>query len=362
MFSPGRMLFDGDEIRVRATDHGGDLLVITFTHRMSAEPTEGFAEVALNRLNVSNIVFISRRPHWWQVDDMARAVAAVCADPLFARAGRRILYGSSMGGHAALHASNALGADHIVLISPQARMKPEAAPFEGRWREDVAAIPDFEREDLDRGLSRTARVTLFYDPAMPEDAAHADLVRAIRPVDIVPTRFMGHLALACLRDGGRLGDLLRAIVADEDASVLRHLVRQARGRSLVYLKAAASASLSRGRTTDAGRVIQRALALIDEGLPGHRQQVAKILNLAGRWRLDVGDPEGALGYHHQARKRAMRTAESYRGLRDFHARQGDLDLALAYAEKTATAPRSKPLDAGRVKAIRSLIRRRASAG
>src|SRR5260221_10915465 len=98
-------IFDGRDIRVvgRLFDESKENLVITFTGRAAAPPVEkGFGETYLIKRRVSAVHFISKDNHWWQTPEPAAAIDELRNRGLIGGDRQITLYGSSMGGYAAL--------------------------------------------------------------------------------------------------------------------------------------------------------------------------------------------------------------------------------------------------------------------
>lgn len=256
-------VFDGRDVQVRIIDHGTATLVVTFT---PLHATRGFASAALTAEGVSHASVISLGPHWWQTAEMPDAIAALRASAPFRRAGRIVLFGSSMGGTGALLHSSALGADQIVVFCPQFSVDPAKVPFERRWAAERSGLR-FVADDMSAGLSRTARILALVDPHEPEDRQHLALYQAIRTIDVVRADFAGHYLPRFLLDTGLLGPVIRQMADGRlDAGWLRNAVRAARRRSIVYALNLAEAAFSR-RPDVARCAIEEAERLATAGAP-----------------------------------------------------------------------------------------------
>ncbi|QYK42989.1 MAG: hypothetical protein KF887_07800 [Paracoccaceae bacterium] len=90
----------------------------------------------------------------------------------FARFGRVVFYGASMGGYGACAFSAACPGADVVAISPQSTLDRALVPWETRYR--TAWGRDFSGPYGDAAAASGAarRVTLLYDPYEPLDAAH----------------------------------------------------------------------------------------------------------------------------------------------------------------------------------------------
>ena len=63
------------------------------------------------------IFIVAKQNHWWQVEGLDELCASV---KRFSRRFDRVVsYGSSMGGYGALLTAEAVGATHVLAVSPQ---------------------------------------------------------------------------------------------------------------------------------------------------------------------------------------------------------------------------------------------------
>lgn len=109
----------------------------------------------------------------------------------FGRFRKVVFYGASMGGYAAAAFSAAAPGATVILISPQATLSRDIAPWETRYRRarrrDFAGAYGYAPD-----MTRTAdRVYLFHDPTAPLDAMHAALFSGDN-VTRFRCRYFGH--------------------------------------------------------------------------------------------------------------------------------------------------------------------------
>ncbi|GAA6209335.1 hypothetical protein NBRC116601_26280 [Cognatishimia sp. WU-CL00825] len=109
----------------------------------------------------------------------------------FDRFKKVVFYGASMGGYAAAAFSAAAPGSTVILISPQATLDRETAPWEHRylkaWRRSFNTRYGYAPD-----MVKTAeKVFLFFDPRMPQDAMHATLFRGDN-IQRYRCRFFGH--------------------------------------------------------------------------------------------------------------------------------------------------------------------------
>ncbi len=144
-----------------------------------------------------------RDPWVWDQFDRLKA------DGFFARFGRVVFYGASMGGYAAAAFSAACPGADVVAISPQSTLDKALVPWESRYK--VAWDKDFSGPygDAAQVSASAARVSILFDPYEPLDAAH--VARFTGP-NVVKLRapLMGHRLGTALQQMGVLSGIVRA--------------------------------------------------------------------------------------------------------------------------------------------------------
>ena len=212
--APERVL-DGEHLR--ATLHGADgpQLLVTFDNWR--KDRAGFGEPVrsnlMQRLGVSQLSVTTARNDWYVNPDTPRLEAALRA--LRPRFDLVCAIGFSMGAFGAMRLSRAMGARKLTLVSPQASVWPEEAPW-SRWRPEGASEPG--ERSLRIHAARGQRADLLYDPFHPEDRRQAALAEAAMPrISLVPLPFAGHPATALIREAGRFNAVQRAALRPASA-------------------------------------------------------------------------------------------------------------------------------------------------
>ncbi|MGH1464723.1 MAG: SAM-dependent methyltransferase [Cognatishimia sp.] len=125
----------------------------------------------------------------------------------FDRFKKIVFYGASMGGYAAAAFSAAAPGSTVILISPQATLDREIAPWEHRylkaWRRSFDTRYGYAPD-----MVKTAdKVFLFFDPRMPQDAMHATLFQGDN-IHRYRCRFFGHRMASLWGKMGVLKDVI----------------------------------------------------------------------------------------------------------------------------------------------------------
>ena len=190
-----------------------DTLVVTFNQARKSRRETGFGGGFASWLGFTHIVVSEGADSLYQdlaPEDLLRAVG-----PIAALHDRVFLYGSSLGGHAALYYSNWLNT-RAVALAPRL----PAHPYFRRWL-TAGARRLTRRALVHRDLPEVADPTLspvvLFDPWLPPDAAYVD--RFVRPAYpeawFVPVRGAGHRVAQMLAYQHRLKPILNDIFVND---------------------------------------------------------------------------------------------------------------------------------------------------
>lgn len=215
-----------------------DRWVITFDHHSIGDgfDREGFGESFLKANGISAIHMLGRGNDWYQYDDIFAAAAVVRAAT--SRAVRRVAYGSSMGAYAAVRLADAIGAEAVLALSPQWSVDPAIVSWDNRWSQDANRIRWLST--MAGPLRCPASTVLVYDPHLPLDRRHAQLIAEHTGSRLLPVAHCLHPASTFLGEVGLLRRLLKDLLYDRfDASAMAMEIRARRAYSAVYLGALA---------------------------------------------------------------------------------------------------------------------------
>lgn len=247
--------------------------VITFDHYGSGAGLDrpGFGEAFLWRQGISALHILGHGNDWYQYPDIREACRA--ARIATRDAARRIAYGSSMGGYAALRLANQVRADAVLALSPQYSNDPAVVPWETRWAAAAARIA--WRPELSGPIRCRCHPVVVYDP-LGDDRRHADLIARDVHAVLLPVRHGGHPVIKCLRDAELLQPILLGMVDGSfDPAPVAVQLRKTRSRNAVYLGILAEAQpMSRQRLAVA---IARKAVEVRSGGPSAKLALAKIL-------------------------------------------------------------------------------------
>ena len=232
-------LYRSDTLLVRQVAiEGCDRWVITFDHHSIGDgfDREGFGESFLQANGISAIHVLGRGNDWYQYDDIFAAAAVVRAAT--SGAVRRVAYGSSMGGYAAVRLADAIGADAVLALSPQWSIDPAIASWDNRWSQDAHRIRWLSTMAVP--LRPAPSSVLVYDPHLPLDRRHALLIAEQTGSHLLPVAHCLHPASTFLGEVSLLRVLLEDLLYGRfDARTMTMEIRARRATSSVYLGALA---------------------------------------------------------------------------------------------------------------------------
>ncbi|MFL5285545.1 MAG: tetratricopeptide repeat protein [Rhodopila sp.] len=258
---------------------GGERVVITFgSYLTPGDDGRGFAEAFLYKYRIDAIHVVPRSNSWFQYPDISAALAVVVAQT--AGYARRIAYGSSMGGYAAINFSDHLEVDRVIAISPQFSIDPAKMPDDPRWRHAAERIR-FIRDNIAGLEKRGARqIYAIYDNRHELDAQQ--VARIAQSVDMiaVPAPFAGHPAGGMLVEAGLLSGMVRQLIDDAfDVEVFAAEYAAAAPQTAAY-NASLATVLPANRLEDRLRAARRAVAM-QPASPVYRHLLSHLLGEAG---------------------------------------------------------------------------------
>lgn len=262
-------------------------LAITFTPFGSAGTVlldgAGFGGELLLRNDFDIVAFKSTKNVWYQ--NITPEIISAVENFISARAVRyakRVGYGSSMGGYAAIQFSRSLKLDTVLALSPQFEIDQ---PYDLRWHAAAQEIDFKYRIDAD-AIDDSCKYFVAYDPGT-EDHHHVEKLRELigseRLVEI-ETPFSGHPVGHYLVETGLIKDLALSVL--KDGTVEHIAVGAHRKRSKTYLYEMSRSLVLRRKYRSALIAIDKAIAIDDTSPSLHKQRSVAL--------SELGQPETAL--------------------------------------------------------------------
>ena len=184
----------------------------------------GYGGELLLRNDFDVVAFKSARNLWYQNLSL-ETIAAVdhFIETHFAQYVKRVGYGISMGGYAAIQFSRYLKLDMVLALSPQFEIDKS---YDQRWHEPAALI-DFRYRIDSIAIADKCKYFVAYDPGT-EDLRHVEKFRELiseRSLVEIPTPYAGHPAGHYLAETGLIQDLALSVLKNgtvEHIAVNKH--------------------------------------------------------------------------------------------------------------------------------------------
>jgi hypothetical protein len=190
------------------------ILPVSFSSRSSTGISKFFGYSYFNNYNINAILVRSLRNHWWhsyELIDILHIIKSVNKELL--------LYGSSMGGYAALLFSGFLNAASISFSPQVSIFKPETQS-DTRWQDDWNSIKQIYDEETFLE-TKTNKIKLsFFDFSHKFDTLHRRLLENYLDdlhcsFKIFDVPFSNHTPVQVLNESGLLKKILNSIINSE---------------------------------------------------------------------------------------------------------------------------------------------------
>jgi hypothetical protein len=210
-FEADQAVFEGEHLRACLMAGTRNRLIVTFDHRIKGRAgfnaprhSSTFARGGFWQLNIQS------RENDWFINAETRALEHALTR-LRGRFARINMMGFSMGGYGALRFARAIGADQVVLISPQFSIARDVVPFERRYQAEAERFCPMTG-DLARVAVPELRGLILVDPFHAVDMKHVAKIRRLFPrLDLARLGFAGHPASRVIRTSGKIWALHREI-------------------------------------------------------------------------------------------------------------------------------------------------------
>jgi tetratricopeptide (TPR) repeat protein len=298
-FVTEKILFRSEELAIDFFSWGGDSdknIAITFTPfgtngEISLDGVGYGGEFLLSN-NFDIVAIKSAKNLWYQnlsMENIALAEQFISSYPT--KYMKRVGYGSSMGGYAAIQFSRALKLDIVLALSPQFEIDQ---PYDQRWASAAQGI-QFQHRIDPTAIANDCKYFIAYDP-QTVDVRHVEKIREFISHDQlveITTPYAGHPSAYYLAETGQIQEL--AISVLKNGSIGHARVNAHRARSKTYLYELSKRLTLKNKNESALLVIDRALA-IDPNVSALLLQKSIVLNNLGRF-------EAALKVAHEARQK-----------------------------------------------------------
>lgn len=214
---------------------GNSTLVVTFESEVDIKQGEHRMPWGLEFIASEGRSFLgimAHRPTWYRSEDVFDFFDGLKEHDFFKQFERVVFHGASMGGYAAAAFSASCPGAHVIAISPQATLdKQETEGWEPRFRWIRNSVKFKGRySNAAQLLESAACATLFYDPMVVPDKAHAALFTGDN-LRKISCRHMSHDVLGCLKHMGIKNELLRELIDGNVSDLDIYKVLRARTRA-----------------------------------------------------------------------------------------------------------------------------------
>lgn len=250
-----------------------DTLVVTFNPIRKGLSDTGFGSGFVQWLGFTHVFVSEGADSLYQEldpEDLCRVI-----EPLAAAHDKLFLYGSSLGGHAALYYANWLKA-RAVAISPRLPAHPYFRPWLTAGAKRLARVP-LRHRDLPDIADPALSPVVMHDPWQEADETYVS--RFVRPAYpeawFIPVRGAGHRVARVLAYQHRLKPILSEIFLNQKMPQLDYDLMSRPRHDLKMARRA----LARGDADDASRWLFRVMR--DPATPGLAEAMALYRDLTG---------------------------------------------------------------------------------
>lgn len=241
-----------------------NVLMVTFDNLATIDegwPRGPWLDRHLKSLGYSVLGVQSHAKDWFRQPSAPALLQGLADRGFFARFDKVLLIGASMGGFAAISFAPLIPGASVLAFSPQSTMNRRIAPFEARFRHSVRQTNWTAKAYQDAALAipNLRKLTLIYDPFVPEDRAHA--LRLTGPnVTQLRTPHCTHDTVRVILKSGMMAALIRNLVETDAAGPSFWPALRAR-RSVAKWQKALLAEATRRKHPRL--VVQAATAILD---------------------------------------------------------------------------------------------------
>ncbi|TCB80037.1 hypothetical protein [Acinetobacter sp. ANC 4173] len=244
------IIFEDEQIRAIFLKGSSDELVFSFGDLITrAKGLTINAEKSLAKFEFNVIGIMPKEKSWFPAESMHNLFKAI--EDVIAPFQKRIGYGGSMGGYAAIKYSKLLGLSRVVSLVPQFSIDPEVVE-DSRYNMFYHAELNANMQVQTQDIAADCEYIVVYDPYCAEDRAHfVKLEQVIPDIKVLNLPFTGHDAIAVLASSELLKDFL---TREFDSVYFYQKIRQVKKGSKFYYR-----------------------KVIETLLPHHRRSLGKIL-------------------------------------------------------------------------------------
>lgn len=203
------------------------------------------------------------------------------------------LYGSSMGGFAAMAFAEAIPGASVIAFNPQSTLDPQLVPWESRYQE--GRIQDWSGDFADAriGASKAKNVFVAYDPLFELDRKHVD---RLDKANLIPFKMplVGHVVAMYMSEVGVLSAFVEGAFSGTLSAHECNLLARNRRKTPRYYYSLGK----RSRSVAVKESCLRKMARFQPLLPLYQQHFMDLMSSGGCWYLleDLEVKNGLTGF------------------------------------------------------------------
>jgi len=225
-------IHENDHLEAYYRPGSSPFTLITFAHLSFESQGKYFWAMQMaERLDLDCIGIVAKQNNWYPSAAMLELlpnIQSIIARPV-------ILYGHSMGAHAAIKYSRLLGATGTIASAPMTTIDPADVPDDKRFHKffshELMANMAIRPEDV------SGKVVVCYDPYCKSDRFYVDLLKGIvddRSFYEVRAHFFEHECVQALLDRDILFSLIGSCFHGYQQKIVPELIRRVKRRDINY--------------------------------------------------------------------------------------------------------------------------------
>lgn len=198
----------------------GDVLAISFNEMGYSSTTSGWGSNVFLGLGYSSLGFVSKKPNWFPVGSMENAIKSI--SPTLLNYSKRVSYGHSQGGYAAIKYSRPLGVNAILSFCPQFSIDPEDLAYnDTRFVGYFVAKGHSPKISCD-DVAAEVPAYIFYDPTHSQDKFNVEKILDAAPtLKTIKVFGSGHSSVRPFASGKSIGELFSLALRGDTSGVRR---------------------------------------------------------------------------------------------------------------------------------------------
>lgn len=222
---------------------------------------------------------------WYRGRDLHEFFRSKYLQSLVGQFDQVFLYGSSMGGFAAMAFADAIPGASVIAFNPQSTLNPRLVPWETRYQEGLRQDWSGDFADARIGASKAKSVFVAFDPLFELDRKH---VARLDQANLIPFKMplVGHAIGMYMGEVGVLSAFVDGALAGTLSAQECNRLARNRRKTPQYFYCLGK----RSRSVAVKEVCLRNIAKFQKIMPAYQRNFMDLLVSSGAWYL-LGDSE-----------------------------------------------------------------------